>query len=322
MKRLYSALFACSTLTCAMPVAASCGSNVCALHTPWNVWDANPGAVLDLRYSQIKLDQLRSGNNKINANPLDPANTGVEVENLYTDNRLLTATLDYTLNESTSFQLQLPFVMRTHKHSIGDPNPALVTVESFDAKALGDIRATGRYRLTLDDASHVGLNLGLKLPTGKTDARNDAGVVPAEPTLQPGNGSTDLLLGAFWQHGGHGDALGYFAQATLQTSIKHRSGFTPGAQINLDVGLRYALMPALALTGQLSYQKNGNDTVNGASDPLTGGRFLFATPGVTFAATPTTSLYGMLQIPLSQNVNGEQLTASGPGYTLGVSQRF
>ena len=41
---------------------------------------------------------------------------------------------------------------------------------------------------------------GLKLPTGKYDVTNDEGE-QAERTLQPGTGTTDLLLGYYWNSG-------------------------------------------------------------------------------------------------------------------------
>lgn len=308
---------------------ASCGSSVCAINTNWDEHSASqPGLSLDLRYSSARLDQLRAGSNKITADPTDPANAGGEVENLYTDNRLLTATLDYTLDDRLGFSVQLPYVMRTHKHSIGDPNPALVTIETFDAKALGDIKVVGRYRFALGDSSGVGIKAGLKLATGKKDIANDQGAIPGEVSLQPGNGSTDLILGAFWQQGAHGEAMSYFAQAMLQTSVNHLAEFKPGNQLNLDAGLRYALGKSASVLLQLNYQNNAQDSgsaapadASGVPGTSTGGKFLYLTPGVSLAVVPGTNLYGLLQLPLSQNVNGEQLTAS-KSFTVGVNHRF
>ena len=320
----------CAALLLAAPLAhASCGSSVCSINTNWDEHSpSQPGLSLDLRYSSAKLDQLRAGSNKVTPeDPADPALTpGDEVENLYTDNRLLSATLDYTLDESLGVSVQLPYVMRTHKHTIADP--VTPVVETFDASALGDIRVVGRYRFALDDMSGFGIKAGLKLATGKKDIANDQGAVPGEVSLQPGNGSTDLILGAFWQQGAHGAALSYFAQATLQTSVNHLADFKPGNQINLDAGIRYALGRSASALLQLNYQDNAQDSgiaapadASGVPGTATGGKFLYLTPGISFAVVPGTNLYGLLQLPLSQNVNGEQLTAS-KSFTLGVNHRF
>ena len=307
---------------------AGCSSSSCTVNTNWDEHSVSrPGVSVDLRYSYAKIDQLRSGSSKITAaDPTDPAIAGEEVENMYTKLRLLTATVDYTLDDKTGFSVQLPYVMRTHKHTIADP--ATPTVETFNAKALGDIRVVGRHRFALGDTSGIGIKAGLKLATGRKDVTNDQGIVPGEVSLQPGNGSTDLVVGAFWQAGAHGSAVSYFAQAMLQTSIKHLDNFKPGDQINLDAGMRYAFNSSASALLQLNYQINAQDSglaapadTSGVPGTATGGKFLYLTPGVTFTVAPATNLYGMLQLPLSQDVNGEQLTTS-QSFTVGINHRF
>ncbi|MDO8312936.1 MAG: hypothetical protein Q7T25_13455 [Sideroxyarcus sp.] len=307
---------------------ASCGSSACNVNTNWDEHSVRrPGLSIDLRYSYAKIDQLRAGSSKITPeDPTDPAIAGEEVENMSTKLSLVTATVDYTLDDALGFSVQLPYVMRNHQHTIADPVTPIV--ETFDAKALGDIRVVGRYRFALDDMIGFGIKAGLKLATGEKDIANDQGVIPGEVSLQPGNGSTDLIVGAFWQHGAHGEALSYFAQAMLQTSIKHLSDFKPGNQINLDAGLRYALGRSASALLQLNYQNNAQDSglaapanASGVPGTATGGKFLYLTPGVSFAVAPGTNLYGLLQLPLSQNVNGEQLTAS-QSFTIGINHQY
>jgi hypothetical protein len=318
----------CLGILSASAAHASCGSTACSVNTNWDEHSpGKPGLSIDLRYSSARLDQLRSGSSKIaTEDPTDPAIAGEEVENLYTDNRLLTATVDYTLDDKTGFSVQLPYVMRTHKHTIADPLQP--TVETFDTKALGDIRIVGRYRIAADDSGGFGIKAGLKLATGRKDVANDQGAVPGEVSLQPGNGSTDLIAGAFWQRGAHGDAMSYFAQALLQTSVRHLDEYKPGNQINLDAGLRYALGRSASALLQLNYQDNAQDSglaapadASGVPGTSTGGKFLYLSPGVSFAVVPGTNLYGLVQLPLYQYVNGEQLTAS-KSFTVGINHRF
>jgi hypothetical protein len=318
----------CIGFLSASSACAGCGTSSCTVNTNWDEHSASqPGASVDLRYSYAKIDQLRSGSNKITAaDPTDPAIAGEEVENLYTELRLLTATVDYTLDDKTGFSVQLPYVMRTHKHTIADP--ATPTVETFDAKALGDIRVVGRYRFALGDTSGIGIKAGLKLATGRKDVSNDQGAVPGEVSLQPGNGSTDLIVGAFWQAGDHGNAVSFFAQAMLQTSIKHLDNFKPGDQVNLDAGVRYAFNNSASALLQLNYQTNEKDSglaapadTSGVPGSATGGKFLYLTPGVSFAVASETNLYGLMQLPLLQDVNGEQLTTS-QSFTIGINHRF
>ncbi len=303
---------------------ASCGSTACPINTNWDEHSSShPGWSADLRYSYSRADQLRSGSSKITANPTDPALIAdSEVENLRTLNKLVTATLDYTYNDHWGVMLQLPYVMRDHSHSLAGPAP--VAVDSFSASSLGDVKVVGRYRWALDETSRsgMGVKFGLKLNTGKKDFLLASGTPPSEVTLQPGNGSTDLIAGAFMYKSTPGSNWTCFAQGTVQSSINSSAAFRPGNQINLDGGSRYAFSRELSGLLQLSAQWNGTDSGTSAAPAASsGGRIFSLTPGLSYALTPGTQLYGLAQLPLYQYVNGEQLTANS-SFTVGVSHRF
>jgi hypothetical protein len=293
---------------------ASCGSTACSINTNWDEHSANkPGLSLDLRESYSRADQLRSGSSKIVA---DTSVNG-EVENLRTINRIVTLSADYTADEHWGFTTNIPYVTRDHNHHIGPYTGGVpADYESFHAQSLGDIKVVGRYRWTLNEAEHsgAGIKLGLKLNTGRRDFTMSTGVTPNEVTLQPGNGSTDLILGAFWNQAAPGNTLSWFAQGTLQKSIRHDDAFRPGNQLNLDAGTRYAFSKGLSGLLQLNMQWNAEDSgssaaLTAAGDPSSGGRSVSLTPGLIYAVMAGTNLYALLQLPLYQYVNGEQLTA-------------
>ncbi|MBI3901781.1 MAG: hypothetical protein HY306_02365 [Nitrosomonadales bacterium] len=311
---------------------ASCGSAACSINTNWDEHSAShPGWTADLRYSYSRADTLRSGSNKISVNPADPALVGTgEVENLRTINQITTAVLDYTHDDHWGVMLHIPYVTRDHNHSLapdtlGDP----IGYESFHAAALGDIKVAGRYRWALDESGHsgMGVKFGLKLNTGKKDfVIAQTGTPPGEVTLQPGNGSTDLILGLFWNQSPPDSDWSWFAQSTVQSSISSDAAFHPGNQINLDGGTRYAISHNLSALLQLNAQWSNADS--GAAAALTpagatssGGKIYSLTPGLSYAVAPDTQLYGLAQLPLYQYVNGEQLTANS-SITVGVSHRF
>lgn len=306
---------------------ASCGSTACSINTNWDEHGmSHPGWTADLRYSYSRADTLRSGSNKIAA---DTTFAG-EVENLSTLNKIVTAAVDYTHDEHWGVMLHLPFITRDHEHNLG-PYVAATSAgyENFHASALGDIKVVGRYRWALDETgrSGMGVKFGLKLNTGKKDFTiAQSGTVPTEATLQPGNGSTDLILGLFWNQSAPGSDWNWFAQGALQSSINSNPTFRPGNQINLDGGARYALNHNLSALLQLNAQWNGADS--GDSAALTpagaassGGKIISFTPGLSYAITPDTQVYGLVQLPIYQYVNGEQLTANS-SMTLGISHRF
>ena len=304
---------------------ASCGSTVCSINTNWDEHGlSQPGWSADLRYSTSRADTLRSGSHKVTADTNED-----EVENLRTINKRVDASLDYTLGENWGATLHLPFIMREHEHNLGPyVGDTSAGYEKFNASAWGDAKVTGRYSWSLAETGHteMGVKFGLKLPTGKKNFEWDTGGVPSEVTLQPGNGSTDLIVGVFWHQAAHGSDWSWFAQGTLQDSIKSSSTFTPGNQINLDGGTRYALNSKLSALLQLNAQ--WNDADSGSSAALTaagtassGGNSLALTPGISYAVTTSMQVYGLLQLPLYQYVNGEQLTADSSA-SVGISYRF
>lgn len=306
---------------------ASCGSNACSINTNWDEHGmSHPGWSADLRYSYSRADTLRSGSKKIAA---DTTYAG-EVENLRTLNQIVTASIDYTHDDHWGVMLNVPYISRDHNHNIGPYVGGVPTdYESFHANAVGDIKVLGRYRWPLSTAEHaeMGIKFGLKLNTGKKDfVIAQSGLKPSEVTLQPGNGSTDLLLGVFWHQATHGSDWSWFAQAMLQNSIRSSDTFRPGNQFNLDGGTRYAVNSKL--NGLLQVNAQWNETDSGASAALTpageassGSRSLALTPGLSYAFTPSTQVYGLLQLPLYQYVKGEQLTPSH-SVSVGVSHRF
>ena len=94
---LLMALYAGSTY-------ASCGSSTaCSINTDWSEHGiTHPGWSADLRYSYSSADTLRSGSNKIVADPTATTYNGIEAENLRTINQLLTASLDYSITPQCS----------------------------------------------------------------------------------------------------------------------------------------------------------------------------------------------------------------------------
>ncbi len=324
--RRHLRLAACLCFLSVSSAYASCGSNGCAVNTNWDEHSiSQPGLSLDLRHSYTRADQLRSGRKRITA---DTTFAG-EVENLRTITKVTTLAANYTLDQNFGITVQLPYVSRDHMHNLG-PYTGNVSagVESFNASALGDIKLIGRYSAVLDEESHssVGIKFGLKLANGRRDVTLNTGVIPNEVALQPGNGSTDLIVGAFWNQAAPGDALSWFAQATLQSSLKHDATFRPGNQVNVDGGLRYNA--GRGLNGLLQINTHWNAVDVGSSAALTpagdassGGKGISLTPGLSYAFTPRSNVYALLQFPIYQSVNGEQLTAS-KSLTVGINHRY
>jgi hypothetical protein len=63
------------------------------------------------------------------------------------------------------------------------------------------------------------------------------------------------------------------------------------------------------------------DNGNQAEPDDTGGRSLFLGPGISYALTPALQIYGFVQLPVYQYVNGVQLTARH-AVAIGITSRF
>lgn len=318
-----------AALLCATSAAyAGCGSSFCSVNTQWDTQGLvnDEGLRINLRYSYAKADTPRRGSKKI-AKPLatDPALLGVEVENMRTINQMLNLDMDYAVGEKWNIALGLPLAMRDHAHQIGDP--ALTIVEQRKFTQLGDVRVVGTYKIGSDDRHKgEGVRFGVKLPTGNINLEMVPGT-PMERSLQPGSGSTDVILGAYLYRDSADSPWGWFASAQYQSALSTRDNYRPGNDFTLDAGTHYAISPSL--TGLLQLNAHFKERDSGLNAlVLSGGHSLKLSPGLSFAAAPGTKVYGFVQLPLYQYTNTDpadpaagQLTAPW-SLSFGISKAF
>jgi hypothetical protein len=320
MKKLQSAFCGAAFALLALDASASCGAAFCLVNTDWSaqgVW-REPGVLFDLRYESIDLDQPRNGTRNVNVGEIPRHHDEVE-----TKNQNWVAALDWNLAPAWGVSLTLPYVDREHVHL--HHHRGEVLIERWDFRGLGDMRVLGRYEFAASVADpaaprSMGVTFGVKLPTGKYDVANAEGAL-AERSLQPGTGTTDFLLGAYW----HGAApladLSWFARAQAVLPMNERAGYKPGNQLSIDGGLRYAVARDVGLMLQMNYLAKGRDSGAEAEPDDSGQRVLFVSPGVSWNIGKSAQLYAFVQVPVYQSVNGVQLTAEWSAMA-GMSWRF
>ena len=229
--------------------------------------------------------------------------------------------IEYMFNRDWGFMAKLPYATRTF-HTQDDPTEP---VSVFKDDALGDAEIAAMYTGFSKDMS-TGVYFGLKLPTGDYTAPG------FDRDTQIGTGSTDLVLGGFNRGLITGDnKWQYFDQLRLQTPLAQRSAFDanlgadgsywPGTTVDGALGIVYnggyhlagfdKIAPVLQLIG--SYRAHDSGT---AADPVdTGYERLFISPGVEFTKVldeknnVVMKVYGDVEIPIYQNVNGNQIVA-------------
>ena len=237
-----------------------------------------------------------------------------------TDKRILTnwyvTGLNYMFNRDWGVGVRIPTANRAFTTDVGTVTP---DVETYGVSTMGDIELTGMYTGLSKDMSK-GLIFGVKLPTGSFAAPN------FDRDTQIGTGSTDLILGGFVRGMITGDnAWQYFGQVKYDLPVLTQSTadgtYTPGASVDAAAGIVYNNLyhvgpfDKVAPLLQIIASHREKDSGTAAHPEDTGYDRLFISPGVDLTKVisdqhnNTFKLYGDVEIPVYQRVNGNQLVA-------------
>ena len=321
-----------AVMTCFSPLLAhACASCGCTLSPDWENlgFSSALGLKLDLRYDYLNQNQLRSGTGKISpaaASQIVNSNGNQEVEK-YTKNDYLTLGLDYSKNLDWGVNVQIPYIIRKHSTlgTASDGTTPGAGGGQYDSSTsdLGDIKVIGRYQGFMP-SHHFGVLFGLKLATGShtetgtsTDPTNP-GPSPIDRGLQPGTGTNDAILGAYYADSLNQD-WHYFTQAIFQKALHSNDQYKPGNGTNLNLGMRYTGFASFFPQLQVNVRFVQHDTGQNADTISTGGTLVYLSPGVVVPINQQFSVYGYTQLPIYQDVNGVQLA---PRYTASLGIRY
>ena len=224
-----------------------------------------------------------------------------------------TGGVQYMFDRSWGTMVEVPV---TKRHFVTtDQNGA---VGSLDNGAIGDIRVRGVYSGFSGDMSS-GLTFGLKLPTGPIKNVN------VDRDTQIGSGSTDLLLGGY--HMGLVPGVGawnWFTDGQWDEPMLDAGGYRPGAELDAALGAYYdgwrpggfKIAPLAQVLGAARWRDIG-----AIADPGNSGyRRVLLSPGLE-VSKDAVRVYGDVEFPVYQFVNGNQLVASEL-YKLNVGWSF
>lgn len=189
-----------------------------------------------------------------------------------------------------------------------------------DASGIGDIALLGRYTFLKQenpDSTNVLAGVfGIKLPTGKTDAKTADGTGFLDSHLQPGTGSSDYLLGLSYSHSRERFSLSANLLGTITTEGKFgETTHEFGNSVNYDVTGKYRVYPeafsprkpqiflALGFNGEARQREK----VAGDTDPNSGGNTVYLTPGAQLVLAPHWVFELSYQHAVYHNLNGTQL---------------
>ena len=287
---LISMLASCGLTAFAATTHASCGTAFCTLMTDryaQGTGESHLGWSADVRLEYVTQDRLRSGTTN-----LDPSQvTEEEAIERHTRNTNLVTTLGYGLSADWSMSLRAPVSKREHLHDAYDvATQQIIGPEQWNYTRLGDVELLARRQLPVaDDATAFAVFGGLKLPTGATNVTNGDGV-RAERTLQPGTGTTDLILGVATRRAlGFRDAI--IGQASVTTALNSNEEFRPGTRTELSAGWSHAYSQSLGTVLQLNLRNRQPDSGAQAEQANSGFTTLALRPGVTVATGDASTLY-------------------------------
>ena len=311
-RRLRSAALL-AVLAAAAPAerAHACASCGCTLSADAAMgYSALPGLRLSIEYDYIDQSQLRSGTHAVSGVP-----AGNELEE-QTINQYVTAGISYSPNSSWNLLLLLPYVIRSHStYGTYDPTQPLPELSRSFSSSIGDAKLIVSYQGFLP-TNNLGVQLGVKLPTGQYGTAVDfysgpnAGL-PLDASLQPGTGSTDVIVGAYYYQA-ISQNFDAFVNGQFQAAVKQRmdqpgNDFRPGNTTTLSFGLRYEGNPHWVPQLQANLLHKSPDTGALADVQNTAGIVAYVSPGVTAQVSARLHVFAFAQLPVYSNLYGIQL---------------
>jgi hypothetical protein len=308
-----------------------CGSCNVDIDTGWDVdhtGEHREGLAkrwaFSLRYESLDQDKLIESTRSVDLFPGSSARIR---------HRTVWLDIDHTISSNWSASLSIPWVRRSQDDIWQDETDPATRYEEHNASSgLGDIKAEVRWLTDVSEHQRAGLLLGAKLPTGSVDEKTtwttitggvivDRTVEPITWTVNPGNGATDLIVGAIWRYDLLDGKLGFFARPQAAIAVDHRDEYRPGNRYSLNIGTRYQIAPVVGVSLQATGTKALYDVGSRSESDESGGQFITVSPGVSIYPTPDWQFFANYLWPAYNNVHGEQLVATS-GYSLGTAVRF
>ena len=227
----------------------------------------------------------------------------------------------YGVSENLTLSVRIPYIRRENIRE-GELDLVPEVHSHGDASGIGDAVLLGQYRFVNKNNVGAALLLGVKAPTGRTDAKDTAGA-RQETEFQPGSGSWDLLLGAAISKQGTA-GIGVHANILAQITTEGAQATKMGDAVFFNAALVYRLpefqhshdatirnaAPHRHMSWDLLLEINAEnrqaDKVLGIKEANSGGTLVFLSPGVRFSAASKWGGFLQVGVPVGERSRGEQ----------------
>lgn len=218
--------------------------------------------------------------------------------------------------------------IETNHLNLGGPPPEL----RVGGTGLGDSLLLIKYRFLRRDSergtTQASVTFGPKLPTGRTDLRDDSGnLLPA--SLQPGSGSTDLFLNLSGTYTGLFGVEKLVADGTVdylfRTEGTQRTQLGNSLQTRLYLPYRpyesHSVGREWWIGPELVWEQEGYTEIGGVRQANSGGNVLSLGGATYFSPHPGIELWFGIDFAVTQQWNGTQDTVRRH-LSIGISKQF
>ncbi len=144
---------------------------------------------------------------------------------------------------------------------------------------------------------------GGRVPLGNSEQKNAAGEL-LEQHLQTGSGAWAGIFGAQLLHAS--GSVPVFLSASYQANGANDQDFTYGNVFRYNAAAQKALFNPVDVIAEINGRTADYDDAAGETDPNSGGTVVYFSPGLRLRLGGALSLRGQVQIPVVENLHGEQ----------------
>jgi hypothetical protein len=173
------------------------------------------------------------------------------------------------------------------------------------SQGVGDLLVMGRYRFFQREDQNIAAIAGIKLPSGNTRQRTNAGEIVGTHN-QPGSGSTDFIFGLGYSAHFFKDFIGISADALARINTDGANEFRSGNSVLLNLALSYQPHNRLVPILEFNFITQDRDNENNAVKRNSGVTSLFITLGTRLRITENSSILAAFAFPAIQNLPGIQ----------------
>ncbi|MFU8848963.1 MAG: transporter [Opitutales bacterium] len=226
---------------------------------------AKGGWMLSYRYMRMDMDGMRRGNDRVSSAEVFSSNFAVTPEDMRMEMHMLGAM--YAPTEKLTLMLMANYTDMTMDHRV---NPAVAGMINngeagftTESRGLGDVKVTALYRFYLQNNRKAHFGLGLSLPTGSIDEKDDTPAMGGRrrqqlpAAMQLGSGTFDLLPSLTFVQQFDNWSWGAQANAVLRLEDENSNDYRLGHQFELLGWAGYNLTEWLGINGGLSYRQTG-----------------------------------------------------------------